>query len=301
MPLRHDMRRGVLLMLGASAVFTLMSAVIKSLGDRIPVAELMFFRSALAVPVVLLVVARARPGRRMIEALRTKRLPGHFVRACTGVSAQACSFYALTLLPLAEQTALANTTPIFVTLLSIPFLGERVGIHRGGAVLVGFLGILVIALGQGAFSGALEGPARLGVVLALANGVFSAGTTLLVRSLSATEASTTITLWQALLMAAMSAIALPFGWATPTWQEFGLLILVGLLGGAAQIMLTEAWASAQVSALAPYSYSSLLWAILFGWLAFGQVPGASTIAGAVLIVLASLYILHRELRRRRKT
>jgi len=298
MPLRHDMRRGVLLMLGACAVFTLMSVVVKALGDRIPVAEVMFFRSAFAVPVVLLVAARARPGRRFLEALRTKRLPGHVLRAGTGVSAQACSFYALTLLPLAEYTALTNATPLFVTLLSIPFLGERVGIHRGGAVVVGFLGILVIAIGQGAFTGRLEEAAQIGVMVALANGVMSAGTTMLVRSLSATEASTTITLWQALLMAAISALALPFVWVTPSWQDLALLILVGTLGGAGQIMMTEAWASAQVSALAPYSYSSLLWAILFGWLAFGQVPGFATVIGASLIVLASLYILHRELRRR---
>ncbi len=300
MPLRHDIRRGVLLMLAACALFTLMSAVIKALGGRIPVIELMFFRSALAVPVVLLVVARAQPGRPMIEALRTRRLPGHVLRACTGTAAQACSFFALALLPLAEQTALTNTTPLFVTLLSIPFLGEKVGIHRSGAVLVGFLGIMVIALGQGAFAGPIEGAARLGIVVAVAHGVFSAGTTMLVRALSATEASTTITLWQSVLMTAFAAAALPFVWVTPSWTELGLLVLIGLMGGAAQIMLTEAWASAQVSALAPYSYSSLVWAILFGWIAFGDVPGPLTVLGAALIVVASLYILHRELRRRRK-
>jgi drug/metabolite transporter (DMT)-like permease len=300
MPLRHDIRRGVLLMLGACALFTLMSALIKALGDRIPVAEIMFFRSALAVPVVLLVVARARPGRAVWQALRTNRFPGHLVRASTGTSAQACSFYALALLPLAEHTALTNTTPIFITLLSIPFLGEKVGIHRAGAVLVGFLGIVVIALGQGAFGGGLQGLAQIGIAAAVAQGVFSACTTLLVRNLSSTEASTTITLWQSLLMTAFAGVVLPFVWVTPTWWELGLLILVGLLGGAAQVMLTEAWASAEVSALAPYSYSSLLWAILFGWIAFGDVPGLATVAGALLIVIASLYILHRELTRRRR-
>jgi drug/metabolite transporter (DMT)-like permease len=300
MPLRHDIRRGVLLMLGACALFTLMSALIKALGDRIPVAEIMFFRSALAVPVVLLVVARARPGRPVWQALRTSRFPAHLVRAGTGTSAQACSFYALALLPLAEHTALTNTTPIFITLLSIPFLGEKVGIHRAGAVLLGFLGIVVIALGQGAFGGALESVAQIGIAAAVAQGVFSACTTLLVRNLSSTEASTTITLWQSLLMTAFAGVVLPFVWVTPTWWELGLLVLIGLLGGAAQIMMTEAWASAEVSALAPYSYSSLLWAILFGWIAFGDVPGLATVAGALLIVIASLYILHRELMRRRR-
>jgi drug/metabolite transporter (DMT)-like permease len=101
-------------------------------------------------------------------------------------------------------------------------------------------------------------------------------------------------------MTAFAAVLLPFVWVTPTWQELGLLILIGVLGGVAQVMLTEAWASAQVSALAPYSFSSLLWAILFGWIAFGDVPGVLTVVGASLIVVASLYILHRELRVRRK-
>jgi drug/metabolite transporter (DMT)-like permease len=123
---------------------------------------------------------------------------------------------------------------------------------------------------------------------------------MLVRSLSATEASTTITLWQSLLMTAFAAVLLPFVWVTPTWQELGLLLVIGVLGGMAQVMLTEAWASAQVSALAPYSFSSLLWAILFGWIAFGDVPGLLTVVGATLIVVASLYILHREVTRRRR-
>jgi drug/metabolite transporter (DMT)-like permease len=87
---------------------------------------------------------------------------------------------------------------------------------------------------------------------------------------------------------------------TPSWQELGLLLVIGVLGGVAQVMLTEAWASAQVSALAPYSFSSLLWAILFGWIAFGDVPGLLTVVGATLIVVASLYILHREVMRRRR-
>jgi hypothetical protein len=99
---------------------------------------------------------------------------------------------------------------------------------------------------------------------------------------------------------AFAAVLLPFVWVTPTWQELGLLLVIGVLGGMAQVMLTEAWASAQVSALAPYSFSSLLWAILFGWIAFGDVPGLLTVVGATLIVVASLYILHREVTRRRR-
>jgi drug/metabolite transporter (DMT)-like permease len=289
------MRRGVLFMLGACALFTLMSGLVKALGNRIPFLEQMFFRSALAMPVVLVIVLRVTRGRNVAGVLRTRRFPGHLLRACTGTVAMGCSFYALTVLPLAEHTALTNTTPLFVTLLAIPFLGERVGRHRGTAVVVGFIGILVVALGQGAFTGDMAGAAKGGLVAAVAHGISSAATTMLVRGLSATESSTTIVMWQSLLMTFITATALPFVWVTPNAHDLMLLIAIGLLGGVAQVMLTEAWASAQVSALAPYSYSSLVWAILFGWVAFGDVPGLLTLAGAALIVAASLYILHREL------
>ena len=297
MPLRHDIRRGALMMLGATALFTIMSALIKGLSDNIHFIETMFFRSAFALPVMFAIAARGRDW----GVLRTKRLPGHLVRAFTGTMAQGCAFYALTVLPLAEQTALTYTTPLFVTLLSIPFLGEKVGIHRWSAVLVGFVGIMVIALGDGAFQG--SGPNQvvaIGMAVAVAQGVWSAATTLLVRSLSATESSTTIVLWQSLLMTAFTLVALPFFWTTPTLFELLLLVLVGLVGGVAQILLTEAYASAQVSALGPYSYTSILWSVAIGWVVFSDAPGWSTLGGAALIVASGLYILHREITRARQ-
>jgi drug/metabolite transporter (DMT)-like permease len=297
-PLRHDIRRGALLMLGATALFTIMSALIKGLSANIHFIETMFFRSAFALPVMVVIAARGRNW----GLLRTKRFPAHIVRAFTGTMAQGCAFYALTVLPLAEQTALTYTTPLFVTILSIPFLGERVGIHRWSAVLVGFAGILVIALGEGAFqAGAMpDRVVAIGMAVAVAQGVWSAATTLLVRSLSATESSATIVLWQSLLMTAFTLAALPFFWTTPTPGELALLVLVGLVGGVAQIMLTEAYASAQVSALGPFSYSSILWAVALGWVVFSDAPGWSTLAGAALIVVSGLYILHREIARARQ-
>ncbi|OYW08041.1 MAG: multidrug transporter [Rhodospirillales bacterium 12-71-4] len=281
MALRHDPKRGVIFMLAACALFTAMGVLVKELAGRVSFLEQMFFRSAFALPVVMLIVLR-RIGLRgdLAGTLRTKRFPGHVLRA------------------LAEHTALTNTTPLFVTLLSIPLLGEKVGIHRSGAVVAGFLGILVIALGQGAFTGDYGGAAHWGMVAALAHGMFSAGTTMLVRTLSDTESSGTIVLWQSLLMTLFSLFWLPFVWVTPGPFDLALLIAIGLIGGLAQVLLTEAWASAQVSFLAPYSYSSLLWAVLFGWAVFGDVPGLSTLAGAAAIVLASLYIMHREMVRR---
>ncbi|MFN3448637.1 MAG: DMT family transporter [Roseococcus sp.] len=293
MPLRHDARRGAALMLAATALFTFMGALVKLLGERIPFPEIMFFRSLVALPVVLFIVWRLGQG----FALATQRFPQHLLRATTGTLAMGCSFFALTVLPLAEHSALTFTTPLFVTLLAIPFLGERVGVHRFAAVALGFLGILVIAVGQGAFQGAVEAWVAIGMAVAVLHGVFSAMTTLLVRSLSSTERSTTIVLWQSLLMTAFTGMTLPFLWVTPGWDELWLLLAVGLVGGVAQVLLTEAFASAQVSSLGAYSYTGILWAVLLGWIVFGDVPGAMTFIGAGLIVLASLYILHREIRR----
>ncbi len=304
--LRHDIRRGATLMLAATALFTVMSAMVKELGSRIPFAEVMFFRSALAVPVVMAIaLRRARRAGDVAALLRTRRFPGHALRAVTGTLAMASSFFALTVLPLAEQTALTYTTPLFVTILSIPFLGERVGIHRWSAVLLGFAGILVIAIGKGAFQGGAGGLpplVMLGVGVAVAHGLFSAGTTLLVRQLSETESSATIVMWQSLLMTGFSALLLPFVWTTPGAADVVLILGIGLIGGVAQVLLTEAYASAQVSALGPYSYTSILWSVLIGWAVWGDAPTLSMLIGAVLIVGAGLYILHRELvlaRRRR--
>ena len=293
-PLRHDIRRGAALMLGATALFTIMGAFAKEASTRIPFVEMMFFRSALALPVVFAMVYRGNAW----GTLRTKRFPGHVLRALSGTAAMGCGFYALSVLPLAEQVALTYTSPLFVTLLAIPFLGEKVGIHRWAAVLLGFGGILIMAVGQGAFAAGAASVVLIGTIAAVSNGFFSAITTLLVRGLSSTETSTTIVLWQSVLMTLMTGLALPFVWVTPTGPEWLLLLGVGLFGGIAQVMITEANASAQVSALGPYSYGAILWSMLLGWAVWGDIPGISTLLGAALIVAAGLYILHREWHRR---
>ena len=293
-PLRHDIRRGAALMLGATALFTIMGAFAKEASTRIPFVEMMFFRSALALPVVFAMVYRGNAW----GTLRTKRFPGHVLRALSGTAAMGCGFYALSVLPLAEQVALTYTSPLFVTLLAIPFLGEKVGIHRWAAVLLGFGGILIMAVGQGAIAAGAASVVLIGTIAAVSNGFFSAITTLLVRGLSSTETSTTIVLWQSVLMTLMTGLALPFVWVTPTGPEWLLLLGVGLFGGIAQVMITEANASAQVSALGPYSYGAILWSMLLGWAVWGDIPGISTLLGAALIVAAGLYILHREWQRR---
>jgi drug/metabolite transporter (DMT)-like permease len=281
--MRHDLRRGALLIVSAGLIWQLMNALVKQLGTTIPVPELMFFRNLFSLPMVLLIASRGT------ITLRTRRFGGHVVRASTGLVAMSLSFLAVSVLPLAEQQVLGYTQPLFITILAIPFLGEQPDRRRWLAVLVGFLGVVTVALGQGGMGGG-SAPGWA-YVAAVTQGLVSALTTLQIRQLSATESSSTITLWQAILMTGIMACALPFVWVTPTWGQFGLLVLLGTLGGLAQVLQTEAFASAQVSALGPYTYCGLVWATIIGWTVFGDAPSLVMILGALLIVGAGLAIL----------
>ncbi|SHJ36612.1 EamA domain-containing membrane protein RarD [Roseomonas rosea] len=294
MPLRHDMRRGALLMVGATAAFALMGVFVKTLSARYNFLELMFFRNAFSLPIVL------AAGLRAGALLRTRRFGGHVVRATSGLLGMGCAFFALTLLPLAEQTALNYTQPLFIILLAIPWLGERPGPARWAAVMVGFAGVVVIAAGQGAGGAGLSSAVILGCAVGALGGFFGALSTMLVRQLSATEASTTIVLWQALLMAAMTGLFLPFVWVTPSWGDLGLLVVMGLIGGVGQVLNTEAFASAQVSSLGPYTYTGLLWAGLLGWIVWDEAPGFAMLLGSALIIGAGILVLRSEFRGRTK-
>ncbi|MDT8354222.1 DMT family transporter [Roseomonas mucosa] len=281
--MRHDLRRGALLIVAAGLIWQLMNTLVKQLGSTIPVPELMFFRNLFSLPMVLLIASRGT------ITLRTRRFGGHVVRASTGLVAMSLSFLAVSVLPLAEQQVLGYTQPLFITILAIPFLGEQPDRRRWLAVLVGFLGVVTVALGQGGLGGG-SAPGWA-YVAAVTQGLVSALTTLQIRQLSATESSSTITLWQAILMTGIMTCALPFVWVTPTWGQFGLLVLLGTLGGLAQVLQTEAFASAQVSALGPYTYCGLIWATIIGWTVFGDAPSLVMILGALLIVGAGLAIL----------
>ena len=281
--MRHDLRRGALLIVSAGLIWQLMNALVKQLGTTIPVPELMFFRNLFSLPMVLLIASRGT------ITLRTRRFGGHVIRASTGLMAMSLSFLAVSVLPLAEQQVLGYTQPLFITILAIPFLGEQPDRRRWLAVLVGFLGVVTVALGQGGMGGG-SAPGWA-YAAAVTQGLISALTTLQIRQLSATESSSTITLWQAILMTAIMTCALPFVWVTPTWGQFGLLVLLGTLGGLAQVLQTEAFASAQVSALGPYTYCGLIWATIIGWTVFGDAPSLVMVLGALLIVGAGLAIL----------
>lgn len=294
--LRDEPAKGIAYMLAAIALFSVMTAMVKAMGATYPVGQLMFFRNAAALPPVLVILA----GTGGLGSFRTRRPLAHVLRSVLGMGAMGSGFFAVTLMPLVDATALSFTQPMFLTLLAIPLLGERVGLHRAGAVAAGFAGVLVLSVGQGGF-GASIGP--VGLAAALLNAFISACTALLIRRLSATESSATITAWQSALMAAFCSLLLPFGWVTPGPRDLALLAGIGLSGGVAQYWMTQAYRFGAASMVSAFTYTGIVWAVLFGWLVWHDVPEPSVLLGAAIVIAAGLYILHREvfLARRRRS
>jgi drug/metabolite transporter (DMT)-like permease len=283
---RDDVRRGVAYACIANFVFSFFNVVVKWLSDDYPVAELVFFRSAFAlVPIVFLVWRAGGTG-----TLRTNRPMAHTLRAAIWLTSFCCSFLALHFLPLADAVAFSFAAPLVVKALSVPVLGERVGLHRWSAVLLGFVGVLVMARPTGNVF-------QLGALFGIGNSLFFALGSLSVRQLSRTESSATIVFYTQLFGAIFSGLAVPFFWVTPRWPDTLAMIATGLGGGIAQYWMTQAYHYAPATVIAPFSYTSIIWAVIFGYLVWSDLPTAAVMIGAVLVMASGLYILHRETRR----
>lgn len=284
----HDIRRGAALMVLATLFTAMVNALQKKAGASLPVIEIVFFRNLFSLPPVLLMALRTK------ASFRTKRPGGHLLRSGIGLVSMVMTAVAVLALPLAEQQVFSYTQPLFLIILSIPLLGEVPSLRRWAAVAVGFCGVLVVALGAGLAAGQ-GGPVPLWAYgIALAQGLVGALTALQIRQLSTTEASTTIVFWQAVLMTLLTLLALPFAWRMPGLEEWALLGCIGLCAAAAQVLQTEAFASAQVSAIGPFTYGGLIWAGLLGWLFFDEVLSLPMLMGAALIVGAGLWMLRPD-------
>lgn len=269
------------------ALFSVMDATSKWLSQTYPVAELLFFRSFFALVPLTVLVSQCGGWRE----LRSRQPVLQGLRALAGLASMALFFLAFRSMPLADAIAIAFAGPLFMTVLSIPMLHEQVGLRRWAAVVVGFVGVLVIARpGAGIFG--------LTALLPLAGALCGALAMIFVRRLSVTDSNASIICYHALLCTAVSAVWLPFEWVTPAPLHWLPLIALGLIGGTAQIFLTQAFRLAPAAAIAPFKYTAIIFAIGFGYLLFGDVPDGWTLAGASVVVGSGLYILHRESVRR---
>ena len=281
---------GIILRILAAGSFSLMSGLMKLAAETgVTAPEMMFYRAVFGLPVVLAWVMMG-PG---IGAITTRRPLMHLWRGALGVTGILCLFQALTLLPLADATTLGFTAPMFATLLSFLFLKEAVGRHRWLAVVVGFVGVMIVMRPGG------DPLPAVGVAFALIGAGFSAAVTVTLRHLSKTEHVAAIVFWFFIACAVVGALLLPvFGSLHPP-LAFGFLIGAGMAGGVAQLAMTESLRLAPVSAVTPFDYLQIAGAVLFGWLALSVAPSISSLAGAALIIASGLYTAWREQVRRR--
>jgi drug/metabolite transporter (DMT)-like permease len=284
-------RLGILLIVASSVSFALMNAVVKLVSGHLGPVEIGFFRQLFSmIPVVSMVIHQGGP-----SMLRTQRPFGHLFRGLIGNSAMIIFFLSVTKLPLADANALSFASPLFITALSMPLLGEAVGKHRWSAVIVGFAGVLVMTNPGGNWFG---GNAGVGAGMGVLAAFMSALMTITIRQLNKTEPPVRIVFYFATIGMVFFGGLLTIFWVTPTLPELGGLMVVGLIGGLSQLLMTYAYRHAPASTLAPFGYVSILWSTALGYLIWSELPGPRILIGAAIVIASGLYIIYRETRRR---
>jgi drug/metabolite transporter (DMT)-like permease len=283
--------RGILLMILAVSVLAVMSACVKA-ADRIPAGQAVFFRASLSLPLVLAWLALRGEFPR---GLRTRSWRSHAVRGIVGSASMGLGFAGLRYLPLPEVTALTFVTPILVVLFAAVMLGERIRLIRISAVVAGLAGVLVIlwprlTLG----SGAADETALFGASLVLAAAGLAALAQVFVKSMAGREHTAAIVFYFLLTATLLSLLTIPFGWVWPTPRELALLVGAGLIGGLGQILLTSSFRYAEAGVLAPFTYISMIWSLVIGYVVFAEVPTVQMLAGATMVIAAGVAIWYRE-------
>lgn len=285
--------RGISMKLISVLVFVTMSALIKLVAGKVPPGEIVFFRSAFAIPVILIWLGMSHSFR---VGLKTANFQGHFWRGLSGTTAMGFGFAGLGLLPLPEVTAIGYAAPLLTVIFAAMFLGEEVRAFRILSVVLGMVGVLIVlsprlSAGTG---GTVQATEALGAMVVLIGAVFAALAQVFVRKLVAVESTTAIVFYFSLNSAVLSLITLPFGWAWPEPGTAAILVACGLLGGIGQVFLTSAYRFADASVVAPFDYASMLLALVIGYAAFGEVPTRTVLLGAALVISAGILIIWRE-------
>ena len=282
---------GIAFKVGSVLIFLVMSSLLKA-SQGVPAGELVFFRSFFGVfPVVAFLAWRGE----LRQGLKSNNVGSQIWRGVVGTVSMGFGFLALTKLPLPEAVTINYATPLVIVILSALVLHETVRLYRWSAVVVGLCGVVVIAWPQlTLFSSGVHTDAAIGVAAALGACCMGAVAQLLVRTLIRTERSATIVLYFLLSSAVISLVTVPFGWVMPSPLVTIYLIGAGIAGGVAQIMLTESYRHADLSVVAPFEYSSLIFSIIIGFFFFGDVPTIFMLVGSVVVVASGLFVIYRE-------
>ena len=286
--IQTNVTRGIFLMMSAITVFTVMSAFIKA-AERIPAGEAMFFRSLMAMPIVLIWLV-LHGG--ISAGIRTRSIRNHAVRGIVGSCAMGLGFAGLKYLPLPEVTAIRFVSPILMVVLAALILGEKFRFVRIAAVLLGFVGVLIIVAPR--LSVGLGSNEALGVGLTLGSACLAALAQVFVKGMSSSESTTAIVFWFSATATLLSLLTLPFGWIWPNGYELVLLVGAGMIGGLGQILLTASYRFAEAGILAPFTYISMLWSVLIGYFWFNEVPTMAMLIGAAFVISAGVIIVLRE-------
>lgn len=288
--------RGIAMKVLSIALFISMQSMVKLAGPGIATGEVTFFRSFFAlVPIMGWLAFRGQ----LAGSFKTENPMGHFYRGFVGVSSMGLGFYGVVHLPLPEAIAIGYAMPLFAVIAGAVLLGEDVRRYRWAAVAAGFVGVVIILWPRMTLfeSGKLGANEFAGVMAVLFSAALAAVAMVHVRQLVRTERTPTIVLYFSLSSAIFSLGTLPFGWAWPSGEQAALLVCAGFVGGVGQILLTESYRYAEVSTIAPFEYTSIIWATIAGYYLFGDLPGGTLLFGAAVVIGAGIFILYRETRR----
>lgn len=278
---------GIALKLGSVVLFAGMTVCVKILGHDIPIGQTIFVRGIISGLVLALLAWRTEG----LHLLTTNNWRSHALRSLSGTISMFCLFAAVTMIPLADVTAISFTSPMFVTVLAMLFLGEHIHRFRWTALGAGFLGVLIMIGPHLSFA---ESAASLGSLTALGAALFSAIAMIFLRRMSGDEHAITITFYFSLTFMACAGLTALQGWPMPTATQWWLIVLAGLFGVFGQLLLTYAYRFAEASTIAPLDYTNMIMAVILGYLFFDEIPSVFIWIGAPLVVGAGLIILWRE-------
>jgi len=276
---------GIAFMVLSGLTNTVMISAIKHLSGTLHPVQIGFFRCLVGFVVLLPMVWHGGG----LAVLHTERLGLHALRGALNAAGMLAFFWAVSLAPLATVSAINFTAPLFATLLAILILGERVGTRRWAALIVGFLGTLVIVRP----GSDVLGP---GALLALGASSVWAGAMVTIKELTRTESALSITTWAAFFVGLFSLIPAIAVWRWPTGEQWLWLIAIGTLGSMVQLWLSKAFSLADTSVVLPFDFLKLVWASLFGLMLFSEIPDVWTWVGGIVIFSSSVYVAYRERR-----
>ena len=268
--------------------FSLMDVIVKWSVDY-PIGQILFFRGFFGIIFYFFII----PQDRLHNFYQTKRPGLHSLRCIAGLIAIVAIFIALRKLPLATVVSISFAAPIFTTIFSIFLLSEKVGVYRWLAVLVGFIGILIITE-----PGISELNINYIFPIIFCLGLSYVAITL--RQLSSTEPVWLISLFFSIAITLLSLLTIPFGWVMPSFNHFVILSLIGVFGGVSNLWLSQSYKYSEVSLVTPLKYLTLVFAIIFGYFIWDEIPTVKTLIGAFLVIISTLIIFRREIYKKKE-